>query len=190
MPKAHPPATAVSAVPQTGEIAARIFHIRGVRVMLSSDLAQLYGVEPRALMQQVQRNVERFPADFMFQLDAEEFSNLKSQIVTSSLKSQFVISNRGGVRRLPYAFTEQGVAMLSGVLRSPQAIAVNIHIMRTFVALRGMLAEHAELKQKLTELEEKYDDRFRVVFEAIHQLMEEPAKEAYASRRIGFTKDS
>jgi len=181
VPRAYPPAPAVAAIPQTGEIAARIFHIRGVRVMLSSDLARLYGVEHKVLMQQVQRNAERFPADFMFQLSVTEFTNLKSQNVTSSW---------GGVRKLPHGFTEQGVAMLSGILRSPQAIAANIHIMRTFVALRGMLAEHAELRQKLAELEEKYDDRFRVVFEAIHQLMEAPANEAYASRRIGFTKDS
>jgi len=181
VPRANPPVPAAAATPQIGEIAARIFDIRGVRVMLSSDLAQLYGVEHKVLMQQVQRNAERFPADFMFQLGAGEFTNLKSQNVTSSW---------GGVRKLPHAFTEQGVAMLSGVLRSPQAIAVNIHIMRTFVALRGMLAEHAELRQKLTQLEEKYDDRFREVFEAINQLMDEPANGGYDGHRIGFTKDS
>ena len=132
-------------------------------------------------MQQVQRNIERFPADFMFQLNADEFDNLKSQFVTSSW---------GGVRKLPFAFTEQGVAMLSSVLRSDRAVAVNIEIMRTFVKLRSMLSEHADLKRKLSALEKKYDDNFRMVFDAIHQLMDEPSSGAYSRSRIGFTKDS
>jgi hypothetical protein len=157
-----------------------VLEIRGHRVLLAQQLAVLYGVEPKVLMQQVQRNAERFPVDFMFQLNAEEFSRLKSQFVTS---------NRGGIRKLPYAFTEQGVAMLSSVLRSERAVAVNIEIMRAFVKLRGMLSEHAELKKKLARLEEKYDGQFRVVFEAIDQLMSEPAPGGYESRRIGFTKD-
>jgi hypothetical protein len=182
--------TAFAATPQAGEIAARILNIRGVRVMLSADLAQLYGVETKVLMQAVRRNIDRFPPDFAFMLSAQEFAGLKSQHVISSLRSQFVTSNRGGTRYAPMAFTEQGVAMLSGVLRSPEAIAVNIHIMRAFVALRGMLAEHAELKKKLNKLEEKYDGQFRAVFEAIRQLMEAPASDGYASRRIGFTHDS
>ena len=157
-----------------------VLSIRGQRVLLAQQLAALYGVQTRALIQQVQRNAERFPVDFMFQLSAGEFSNLKSQFVTSSW---------GGVRKLPYAFTEQGVAMLSSVLRSERAVAVNIEIMRAFVKLRGVLSEHAELKKKLVQLEEKYDGQFRVVFEAIDQLIQEPAPGGYASRRIGFTKD-
>ena len=155
--------------------------IRGHRVLLSPQLAVLYEVEPRVLMQQVQRNIGRFPADFMFQLNADEFDNLKSQFVTSSW---------GGVRKLPFAFTEQGVAMLSSVLRSDRAVAVNIEIMRTFVKLRSMLSEHADLKRKLNALEKKYDDNFRMVFDAIHQLMDEPAPGNYSRSRIGFTKDS
>ena len=158
-----------------------VLAIRGHRVLLAQQLAALYGVETRVLMQQVQRNVERFPADFMFQLNAGEFSDLKSQFVTSSW---------GGIRKLPYAFTEQGVAMLSSVLRSERAVAVNIEIMRAFVKLRGMLSEHTELKRKLAQLEEKYDGQFRVIFEAIDQLIQEPMPGGYASRRIGFTKDS
>jgi hypothetical protein len=131
-------------------------------------------------MQQVQRNKERFPADFMFQLTADEFANLKSQTV---------ISSWGGVRKLPFAFTEQGVAMLSTVLRSARAVAVNIEIMRTFVKLRSMLSEHSDLKRKLNTLEKKYDDNFRMVFDAIHELMDEPIPGAYGRRRIGFTKE-
>jgi ORF6N domain len=163
------------------DLPSKVMEIRGHRVLLSPQLALLYEVEPRVLMQQVQRNIERFPADFMFQLSAEEFDNLKSQFVTSSW---------GGLRKLPFAFTEQGVAMLSSVLRSDRAVAVNIEIMRTFVKLRGMLSEHADLKRKLNALEKKYDDNFRMVFDAIHQLMDEPAPGAYSRSRIGFTQDS
>ena len=163
------------------DLPSKVMEIRGHRVLLSPQLAVLYEVEPRVLMQQVQRNIERFPADFMFQLDADEFDNLKSQFVTSSW---------GGIRKLPFAFTEQGVAMLSSVLRSERAVAVNIEIMRTFVKLRGMLSEHADLKRKLNTLEKKYDDNFRMVFDAIHQLMDEPAPGAYSRSRIGFTQDS
>jgi ORF6N domain len=163
------------------DLTSKVMEIRGQRVLLSPQLAALYEVEPRVLMQQVQRNIERFPADFMFQLNAEEFDNLKSQFVTSSW---------GGIRKLPFAFTEQGVAMLSSVLRSDRAVAVNIEIMRTFVKLRGMLAEHSDLKRKLNTLEKKYDENFKMVFQAIAQLMDEPKAGAYANRRIGFTKDS
>lgn len=153
----------------------RIFMLRGHRVMLSTDLAELYGVEPRALVQAVKRNIERFPADFMFQLTKEEFADLKSQIVTSSW---------GGLRRAtPYAFTEQGVAMLSSVLKSERAIMVNIAIMRAFVKLRAMLASHKELARKLEELEQRYDAQFKVVFDAIRQLMTPPER---PRRRIGF----
>ena len=149
-----------------GSVESRILLLRGHRVMLSSDLAALYGVEPRVLVQAVKRNLERFPDDFMFQLTRTEFANLKSQIVTSRW---------GGVRRAPpYAFTEQGVAMLSSVLRSRRAVRVNIEIMRAFVRLRQMLAAHADLARRLDELEGKYDAQFRVVFDAIRELMAPP----------------
>ena len=152
-----------------------ILLIRGQKVMLSTDLAELYQVEPRVLVQAVKRNIARFPEDFMFQLTEEEFSNLKSQIV---------ISSWGGLRRArPYAFTEQGVAMLSSVLRSKRAIQVNIEIMRAFVRLRRMLASHADLARKLEALEKKYDAQFRVVFEAIRELMRPPEPK---KRPIGF----
>ncbi len=156
-------------------IESQILLIRGHKVMLSSDLAALYGVEPRALVQAVKRNRERFPKDFMFQLSAREFAVLKSQIV---------ISSWGGARRAsPYAFTEQGVAMLSSVLRSKRAVLVNIQIMRTFVRLRRLLASHAELQRRLDDLEKRYDKQFKVVFDAIRELMEPPEK---PTKRIGF----
>jgi ORF6N domain len=145
-------------------IERKIYFIRRQKVMLSTDLARLYAVEPRALIQAVKRNRDRFPADFMFQLNTAEFKALKSQIV---------ISSWGGPRRAaPYAFTEQGVAMLSSVLNSKRAIQVNIAIMRTFVKLRQILATHRDLARKLEEMEKKYDARFRVVFEAIRRLMD------------------
>jgi len=156
-------------------IESQILLIRGHKVMLSSHLSALYGVEPRALVQAVKRNRERFPKDFMFQLSAREFAVLKSQIV---------ISTWGGARRAaPYAFTEQGVAMLSSVLRSKRAVLVNIQIMRTFVRLRRLLASHAELQRRLDDLEKKYDKTFKVVFDAIRELMEPPEK---PRKRIGF----
>ncbi len=143
--------------------------------MLSTDLAELYEVEPRVLVQAVKRNIDRFPKDFMFQLSEEEFENLKSQIV---------ISSWGGPRRArPYAFTEQGVAMLSSVLRSKRAIQVNIEIMRAFVRMRQILASHKVLARKLAELEKKHDAQFRVVFDAIRQLMTPPDK---PRKKIGF----
>ena len=157
-------------------IETRIFLLRRQKVMLSTDLAELYGVEPRALVQAVKRNIERFPGDFMFQLSAPEFENLKSQ---------FVISSWGGLRRaVPYAFTEQGVAMLSSVLHSKRAVRVNIEIMRAFVRLRQMLASNANLARKLATLEKKYDAQFRVVFDAIRELMTPP--EPKKKRPIGF----
>lgn len=156
-------------------IEQRIFYLRGIKVMLSSDLAKLYGVPAKVLNQSVARNSDRFPDDFMFQLTREEFDVLKSQYVTSSW---------GGMRRaLPYAFSEQGIAMLSSVLRSPRAIRVNIEIMRAFVNLRQMLASNAELSHKLNELEKKYDRQFKIVLDAVRQLMTpSPAK----ARPIGF----
>ncbi|MCJ7459365.1 MAG: ORF6N domain-containing protein [candidate division Zixibacteria bacterium] len=162
-------------------IQQRIFLIRGHKVMLSPTLAELYGVEVRALIQAVKRNRERFPEDFMFQLTDNEFRNLKSQIV---------ISSWGGARRAnPYAFTEQGVAMLSSVLRSRQAIQVNIAIMRAFVKLREVLSTHKELAQKLDQLErkiEKHDVEIRSIFQAIRQLMIPSEK---SKSKIGFRKD-
>lgn len=155
-----------------------IFTVRGQRVMLSPHLADLYGVETKVMTQAVKRNLERFPFDFMFQLTDEEFTALRSQIVTSN--------RRGGTQYIPYAFTEQGVAMLSGVLRSPRAIAVNIEIMRTFVRLRYLMTNNAELALKLKELEQKTDERFVVVFDAIRQLMTTPQPK---QRKIGLRRE-
>lgn len=157
-------------------IDSRIFLIRGYRVMLSPHLAELYQVEPRALVQAVKRNINRFPIDFMFQLSATEFADLKSHIV---------ISSWGGLRRAaPYAFTEQGVAMLSTALRSARAVQVNIEIMRAFVRLRQMLASNSELARKLATLEKRYDAQFKVVFDAIRELTAPPA--SGNKRPIGF----
>ena len=132
--------------------------------MLDRDLAELYEVTTKALKQAVKRHVDRFPSDFMFILNRTEFMNWRSQFVTSN-------SDRMGLRHSPMAFTEQGVAMLSSVLHSPRAIQVNIAIMRAFVQLRVILSTHADLARKLEELEKKYDAQFRVVFDAIRQLM-------------------
>jgi hypothetical protein len=165
-----------SAVPQA-RIERTILLVRGEKVILDQDLADLYEVETRVLVQAVKRNIDRFPPDFMFQLSEEEFSDLKSQIVTSSW---------GGRRTAPYAFTEQGVAMLSGVLRSPRAVQVNVEIMRAFVRLRRILTSHAELAGELKNLERKYDRQFKVVFDAIRKIMnpDVPPK----SRQIGFRR--
>jgi hypothetical protein len=163
-----------------GQIAPRILLLRGQRVILDRDLAALYGVPTKILNQAVRRNRTRFPGDFMFQLSRDETTHLRSQFVTSSSEPEY-----GGHRYNPYAFTEQGVAMLSSVLRSPRAVAVNIEIMRAFVRLRELLATHADLAQKLAELERKYDVKFRVVFDAIRQLME-PAQAPGARPEIGF----
>ena len=156
-------------------IEKRIFLIRNQKVILSIDLAELYGVEPRVLVQAVKRNINRFPDDFMFQLTNQEFANLKSQFVTSSW---------GGLRRsMPYAFTEQGVAMLSSVLNSERAVQVNIAIMRAFVKLREMIVSHKDLAKQLNALEKKYDAQFKVVFDAIRELMTPPHK---PRKRIGY----
>jgi len=157
-------------------INSKILIIRGKKVMLDRDLAALYGVETRMLNQAVLRNIRRFPDDFMFQLTKEEMDNWKSQIVISN-------KDKMGLRKRPYAFTENGVAMLSSVLNSERAIIVNIQIMRTFTKLREMLATHKELKQKIEEIEKKYDAQFKIVFDAIRQIMAPPeAKE----KKIGF----
>lgn len=158
-------------------IEGAIFVLRGHRVLLDEHLASLYEVDVKVLNQAVKRNLERFPADFMFQLTDEEARSLRSQTVTLKI-------GRGQHRKyLPYAFTEQGVAMLSSVLHSARAVQVNIEIMRAFVRLRLMLMANADLARKLTVLEKKYDAQFKVVFEAIRDLMAPPMK---PKRRIGF----
>lgn len=156
-------------------IAEAILFLRGHKVMLDADLAALYDVPTKVLVQAVKRNLGRFPGDFMFRLNAEDVLALRSQIVTSN--------SRGGRRTIPYAFTEQGVAMLSSVLHSSRAVQVNIEIMRTFVRLRRTLELHKDLGKKLDRLERKYDAKFAVVFRAIRELMAPPA---LPKRRIGY----
>jgi len=156
-----------------------ILFMRGHKVLLDEDLAALYGVATRVLVQAVHRNRTRFPDDFMFQLSDEEFARLRSQVGISNPR-------RGGRRYRPYAFTEQGVAMLSSVLRSERAVQVNIEIMRAFVRLRQLLASHEDLARRLDELEQKYDEQFKVVFEAIRQLMAPPTR---SQRQIGFERE-
>jgi hypothetical protein len=168
-------------MPKTEILAAdvvekHILLIRGQKVMLDNDLAHLYGVPTKRLNQQVRRNRRRFPDDFMFELTAEEDNRLRLQNVTSK-------KGRGGRRYRPLAFTEQGVAMLSSVLNSERAIQVNIAIMRAFVRLRQILATHKALAKKLEEMESKYDEQFRAVFEAIQELMTPPNP---PRRQIGF----
>ena len=155
-----------------------ILLIRGHKVMLDSDLAGLYGVTTKRLNEQVKRNLSRFPDDFMFQLTESETDLLRSQFATSK-------KGRGGRRYQPYAFTEQGVAMLSSVLNSERAIKVNVEIMRAFVRLRQLLASNKDLSKRLDELEKKYDAQFNVVFEAIRELMA-PSEAQRPKRRIGF----
>lgn len=155
----------------------KILFIRGKKIMLDRDLATLYGVETRVLNQAVRRNKNRFPEDFMFQLTKEEMMNWKSQIVISN-------KDKMGLRKRPFAFTENGVAMLSSVLSSERAITVNIQIMRTFTKLREILATHKDLARKLEEMEKKYDAQFKVVFDAIRKLMAPPPEPK--KRKIGF----
>ena len=157
-------------------INSKILIIRGKKVMLDRDLAGLYGVDTRALNQAVRRNINRFPEDFLFPLTKEEMDNWKSQIVISN-------KDKMGLRKRPYAFTENGVAMLSSVLNSERAIRVNIQIMRTFTKIREMLATHKELKQKIEEMERKYDAQFKIVFDAIRQIMAPPETK---EKKIGF----
>jgi hypothetical protein len=155
-----------------------ILLIRGQKVLLDRDLAQLYGVSTGRLNEQVRRNLGRFPADFMFQLSKEEFENWKSQIATSNSAAKM------GLRKRPYAFTEQGVAMLSSVLSSARAVQVNIDIMRAFVRFRQLLGSHAELARKLEALEKKYDAQFKIVFDAIRETLKPPPEKPRG--RIGF----
>ncbi len=152
----------------------KIHIIRGEKVFLDFDLALLYGIDTKVLKQAVKRNIRRFPEDFMFLLSKEEFSFLRSQIVTSKT---------GGTRYPPFAFTEQGVAMLSGILNSKKAIDVNIAIMRTFVQVRKLMSVHKELENKINKLESKYDEKFETIFSLISHLIEEEKK---PKRRIGF----
>jgi hypothetical protein len=161
-------------------IEKKIYLIRGRKVMLDSDLAELYGVATKVLLQAVKRNLDRFPEDFMFLLKYQDVAALRSQIVT--LKK-----GRGEHRKyLPYVFTEQGVAMLSSVLKSERAVRVNIAIMRAFVKLREMIASHKDLAKRLDELEKKYDEQFRVVFEAIRELM---SPDVPGKGKIGFRRE-
>ena len=160
-------------------IEQRIYIVRGVKVMLDADLAKLYGVPTGRLNEQVRRNSRRFPGDFLFELTSQEVSNLKSQFAISSLTG-----GHGGRRKTVLAFTEQGVAMLSSVLRSERAIDVNIAIMRTFVRLRHVLADNAELWKKIEELERRYDGQFQLVFDALRELMAPVDERSQA--RIGF----
>ena len=158
------------------QIVSRIYFIRGERILLDRDLAELYGVKTKALKQAVRRNIRRFPEDFMFELTKDEFQNWRSQFVTSN-------RDKMGLRYNPMAFTEQGVAMLSSVLNSQRAIEVNMLIMRAFVKLRQMAESHKDLLDKIKEMEKKYDEQFMVVFDAIRALMEPPEK---PRKKIGF----
>lgn len=172
---------------QAERIEGAILLLRGQRVLLDSDLAVFYGVETKALVRAAKRNIERFPADFMFQLTKGEFDELRCQTGTSSLRSQAGTSSWGGRRYRPYAFTEQGVAMLSSVLRSKRAVRVNVEIMRAFVRLRRVLAVNAELARRLDELEARvgrHDEQFIAVIQAIRELMEPPP--GPKKGRIGF----
>lgn len=157
-------------------IVNKIYVFRGIRVMLDRDLAELYQVETRRLNEQVKRNLNRFPSDFMFQLNKEEFDNLMSQNATSSW---------GGIRKHPYVFTEHGILMLSNVLNSERAISVSIQIIRAFSKLRQMLSAHEDIKNKIDSMEKKYDHQFKIVFDAIRELVTEELK---PERKIGFER--
>ncbi len=200
MSASSPVQPAMNLIP-AARIESRVLLVRGEKVLLDADLAELYGVSTKALNQAVRRNIGRFPGDFMFQLTEVESDALsRSQIVTAKVKSDFntlkakgilrsqiVTSKRtgtGGRRYQPHAFTEQGVAMLSSVLRSPRAVAVNIEIMRAFVRLRRMIASHADLARQLAALERKYDTQFKAVFDAIRELMTPPTPAE--KREMGF----
>jgi len=173
-------------------VAQLVFLIRGEKVMLDADLAMLYGVSTKALNQAFRRNRNRFPSDFVFQLSRTEYDAMRSQVVTGSppfkpMRSQIVTASRRNISALPYAFTEQGVAMLSSVLRSSRSVEVNIAIMRTFVQLRRLMDSNGNLARKIEGLEKKYDEQFAVVFEAIKQLVSPPSSPS--KKRIGFHSD-
>ena len=184
----------MTVVPKSNDIARSVFFIRGEKIMLDVDLAKLYGVTTKALNQAMARNKSRFPADFAFRLTSGEFKGLRSQLVTRLnerplMWSQIVTTSQKRRRRdaLPFAFTEQGVAMLSSVLRSSRAVAVNIAIMRTFVQLRRLMDSNAALARRIESLERKYDEKFADVFAAIKQLIV-PAPSS-PTRRIGFHQE-
>ncbi len=157
-------------------IQKRIFEIRGQRVMLDRDLAELYGVETRTLVQAVKRNINRFPGDFMFQLTKQELKNWKSQIVISNRE-------RMGIRKLPYAFTEHGVAMLASVLKSKKAIDLNVAIVRAFILLRQMAISHKDLLKKIEELEKRYNKNFHEIYEVLEELVNPPQPKR---KRVGY----
>jgi hypothetical protein len=159
------------------DVLSLVLTLCGKRVLLDSDLARLYGVPTKRLNEQVRRNADKFPDDFAFQLTREEVTNLKSQIATSSW------TTHGGRRKLPLVFTEYGAIMAANVLRSNRAISVSIEVVRVFIRLREMMISHRDLKRRLNELENKYDTRFRVVFDAIRRMMNPPIP---SKRRIGF----
>ncbi len=163
-----------TAVVSTSGLLERIYMIRGEKVMLDFDLAMLYGIETKVLKQAVKRNRKRFPPDFIFELSKEEFENLRSQFVTSSW---------GGIRYMPYAFTEQGIAMLSSVIKSEQAIGMNIAIMRAFVQMRKMIDSNKELSNRIAKLQVQYDKKFVIVFDAIQKLIQGMGQEKPA---MGF----
>lgn len=179
-------------IPKPENLASMVLAIRGEKVLLDADLSALYGVETKALNQAVKRNLDRFPEDFMFQLTPEEWERMRSQIVTSYsasslMRSQTVTSSRRKLTAVPYAFTEQGIAMLSSVLRSQRAVEVNIAIMRTFVQLRRLMDSNRDLGRRIEAMEKRYDEQFSAVFDAIKQLIaDDQAKKAKPSRRIGF----
>jgi len=171
------PKTKTTSLIPNERIINRMFFIRGKKVMIDRDLAELYGVETRALNQAVRRNLKRFPEDFMLEMTKQEMEIWKSQIVISNREKM-------GLRKPPLAFTEQGVAMLSSVLKSERAIQVNIQIMRTFTHLREILSTHKDLRDKVEKMERKYDNRFKVVFDAIRRLFE--AKRTEKPQIMGF----
>ena len=180
--------------PKPENLAPLIFNVRGEKVLLDADLADLYGVEARALNQAVARNRDRFPDDFMFQLSADEYESLQTRFMSATKvnlvnSSQTVMSSRKhrGKTYRPYAFTEQGVAMLSSVLRSPRAVEVNIAIMRTFVQLRKLMDSNRDLARRIEALERRYDEQFASVFEAIRQLIaDDNDRKSRPKRGIGF----
>ncbi len=162
--------------PKPENLAPLVLAIRGEKVLLDADLAELYGVGTKVLNQAVKRNLDRFPADFMFQLTGEEWERMRSQTVTSSsnaspMRSQVVTASRRKISAVPYAFTEQGIAMLSSALRSPRAVEVNIAIMRTFVQLRRLMDSNRDLARKIEAMEMRYDEQFSTIFDAIKQLI-------------------
>ena len=179
-------------IPKPENLATLVVLVRGEKVLLDAALAELYGVATKALNQAVKRNLDRFPADFMFQLTPDEWEHLRSRNGSATpglpaMRSQPVTASRRNLGALPYAFTEQGIAMLSSVLRSQRAVEVNIAIMRTFVQLRRLMDSNRDLARRIEALEMRYDEQFSQVFDAIKQLItDDQARKAKPKRRIGF----